>query len=127
MLSCPCVSHSHITTTSQGRAPLIIYLCVEFVAPAHSIMSFLFGKKPSPEERAREWGRQLKREQRQCDREIRALEREEMKIKMELKRAAKKNQVSAVKTYAKAIVRSNNAKVRKNRRATSCVVALFLQ
>eukprot|EP01114_Cavostelium_apophysatum_P004019 TRINITY_DN1415_c0_g1_i2.p1 TRINITY_DN1415_c0_g1~~TRINITY_DN1415_c0_g1_i2.p1 ORF type:complete len:204 (+),score=80.96 TRINITY_DN1415_c0_g1_i2:171-782(+) len=72
-------------------------------------MSFLFGKKVTPEENVRKWKRELKREERQIERNIRSIQLEENKTIKSIKDLAKKGQVANAKTLAKALVQSRKA------------------
>mmetsp|Transcript_32459 Transcript_32459/g.82700 ORF Transcript_32459/g.82700 Transcript_32459/m.82700 type:complete len:215 (-) Transcript_32459:95-739(-) len=69
-------------------------------------------------ERAREWQRQIKSEQRRLDRDINRIRQEEVKLKKEITAMANKGQVQSVRTLAKQVVRSRTSVVRLER--TKC-------
>jgi charged multivesicular body protein 3 len=73
----------------------------------------IFGKKKTMKERAREWQRQLKREQRGIQRQINQIEREEVKTKRKIKETAKKNSdKSLIMPMAKELVVTRKEKKR---------------
>lgn len=69
-------------------------------------MSFLFGRKKSPEEMLKQNQRALTRAMRDLDREKTGLERQEKKIIMDIKKMAKQGEMAAVKTMAQDLVRT---------------------
>lgn len=72
-------------------------------------MSFLFGKKETPEEMLRKNQRALNKAMRDLDRERTHLETQEKKVIMDIKKMAKMGQMDAVKVMAKDLVRTRNA------------------
>lgn len=64
----------------------------------------LFEKKPTPEELAKEWKRNIQKEIRKIDRDISTIKRAEQKSINECKALAKKGRTPAVKILAKEIV-----------------------
>ncbi|KAK4046773.1 Vacuolar protein-sorting-associated protein 24 [Microbotryomycetes sp. JL221] len=79
-----------------------------------SVQRFLFG--PTPEERVKQWQRQLKQQSRMLDREIRQLDTASNKVKADVKRLAQKGDTKNAKLLARELVRSNR---QKNRLHTS--------
>eukprot|EP01087_Luapelamoeba_hula_P020717 TRINITY_DN7120_c0_g1_i3.p1 TRINITY_DN7120_c0_g1~~TRINITY_DN7120_c0_g1_i3.p1 ORF type:complete len:211 (+),score=50.37 TRINITY_DN7120_c0_g1_i3:179-811(+) len=78
-----------------------------------SLMTTLFGgPKITPEERVRQWKRDLKREERVITRAIADINREEAKVVIEVKKAARANQPQIARSLAKQIVMSRKAKER---------------
>jgi len=69
-------------------------------------MSFLFGRKKSPEEMLKQNQRALTRAIRDLDKEKMKLERQEKQIINEIKKMAKQGEMSAVKVMAKDLVRT---------------------
>mmetsp|Transcript_28651 Transcript_28651/g.49677 ORF Transcript_28651/g.49677 Transcript_28651/m.49677 type:complete len:224 (+) Transcript_28651:81-752(+) len=69
-------------------------------------------EKPDPIEQAKEWKKNLRREERGLEREIRKMDRDEKKVEAEIKKLAKQNQIPAVKVMAKNLVQMRNAKTR---------------
>merc|ERR1711881_162119 len=75
--------------------------------PRHThIMSFLFGKRKTPEQMLRENQRMLQRAMRDLDRERTRLETQEKKVVADIKKMAKAGQMDAVKVMAKDLVRT---------------------
>jgi len=72
-------------------------------------MSFLFGKKLTPEEMLKQNQRALTKAMRDLDRERMRLEAQEKKVIMDIKKMAKMGQLDAVKVMAKDLVRTRNA------------------
>ncbi|KAL0044452.1 hypothetical protein WJX82_007425 [Trebouxia sp. C0006] len=72
-------------------------------------MSWLFGKKKSPQELLRENKRMLDKAIRELDRERMALQNQEKKVIAEIKKTAKQGQMDAVKVMAKSLVRNRHA------------------
>ena len=72
-------------------------------------MSFLFGKKLTPEEMLRNNQRALNKAMRDLDRERAHLETQEKKVIADIKKMAKMGQMDAVKVMAKDLVRTRNA------------------
>lgn len=72
-------------------------------------MSFLFGKKQTPEEMLRANQRALNKAMRDLDRERMHLEQQEKKVIADIKKMAKMGQMDAVKVMAKDLVRTRNA------------------
>eukprot|EP00933_Yihiella_yeosuensis_P046220 TRINITY_DN41711_c0_g1_i1.p1 TRINITY_DN41711_c0_g1~~TRINITY_DN41711_c0_g1_i1.p1 ORF type:complete len:216 (+),score=54.00 TRINITY_DN41711_c0_g1_i1:66-713(+) len=66
-------------------------------------------KEETVKEKARDWQRQIRGEQRRLDRDINKMRQEEEKLKKEVQAMATKGQVASVKTLARQIVRSRNA------------------
>ncbi|KAK4046990.1 Vacuolar protein-sorting-associated protein 24 [Microbotryomycetes sp. JL201] len=75
-----------------------------------SVQRFLFG--PTPEERVKQWQRQLKQQSRMLDREIRQLDTANSKVKQDVKRLALKGDTKNAKLLARELVRSNRQKDR---------------
>merc|ERR1719235_1469700 len=75
-------------------------------------MSWLFGKKKTPEEMLRENQRLLKKSKREIDREVDRLKKEEAKLVVEVKKSAKADEMSIVRIQCKDIARTR-AQVRK--------------
>ena len=71
-------------------------------------MSFLFGKKLTPEEMLRNNQRALNKAMRDLDRERQQLENQEKKVIVDIKKMAKMGQMDAVKVMAKDLVRTRN-------------------
>ena len=69
-------------------------------------MSFLFGKKLTPEEMLRNNQRALNKAMRDLDRERQQLENQEKKVIVDIKKMAKMGQMDAVKVMAKDLVRT---------------------
>lgn len=69
-------------------------------------MSWLFGKKKTPEQMLRENQRLLNRAMRELDRERTKMEQQEKKIIIDIKKMAKQGQMDAVKIMAKDLVRT---------------------
>jgi len=69
-------------------------------------MSFLFGRKKSPEEMLKANQRALNRAIRDLDKEKMKLERQEKQIINDIKKMAKQGEMSAVKVMAKDLVRT---------------------
>ncbi|CAF0737273.1 unnamed protein product [Brachionus calyciflorus] len=72
-------------------------------------MSFLFGKRLTPEEMLRNNQRALNKAMRDLDRERTHLETQEKKVIADIKKMAKMGQMDAVKVMAKDLVRTRNA------------------
>ncbi|KAL0035316.1 hypothetical protein WJX77_000643 [Trebouxia sp. C0004] len=72
-------------------------------------MSWLFGKKKTPQELLRENKRMLDKAIRELDRERMALQNQEKKVIAEIKKTAKQGQIDAVKVMAKSLVRNRHA------------------
>lgn len=72
-------------------------------------MSFLFGRKQTPEEMLRANQRALNKAMRDLDRERTNLENQEKKVIADIKKMAKMGQMDAVKVMAKDLVRTRNA------------------
>lgn len=72
-------------------------------------MSFLFGKRLTPEEMLRNNQRALNKAMRDLDRERSHLEQQEKKVIADIKKMAKMGQMDAVKVMAKDLVRTRNA------------------
>ena len=72
-------------------------------------MSFLFGKKLTPEEMLRNNQRALNKAMRDLDRERTHLENQEKKVIMDIKKMAKMGQMDAVKVMDKDLVRTRAA------------------
>eukprot|EP01121_Diplochlamys_sp_Union-15-3_P000323 TRINITY_DN10304_c0_g1_i1.p1 TRINITY_DN10304_c0_g1~~TRINITY_DN10304_c0_g1_i1.p1 ORF type:complete len:214 (+),score=54.22 TRINITY_DN10304_c0_g1_i1:66-707(+) len=72
------------------------------------MLSFVFGKKPTPEETVKKWRRELRKEGYAIERQIRAIEREIAKITREIRIAAKTN-INSARNMAKEIIRSRKA------------------
>jgi len=72
-------------------------------------MSFLFGKKQTPEEMLRANQRALNKAMRDLDRERAHMEAQEKKVIVDIKKMAKMGQMDAVKVMAKDLVRTRNA------------------
>ncbi len=72
-------------------------------------MSFLFGKRQTPEEMLRNNQRALNKAMRDLDRERAHLEMQEKKVIADIKKMAKMGQMDAVKVMAKDLVRTRNA------------------
>ncbi|RNA11602.1 Charged multivesicular body 2a [Brachionus plicatilis] len=72
-------------------------------------MSFLFGKRQTPEEMLRNNQRALNKAMRDLDRERTHLENQEKKVIADIKKMAKMGQMDAVKVMAKDLVRTRNA------------------
>lgn len=70
------------------------------------VMSFLFGKKLTPEEMLRNNQRALNKAMRDLDRERQQLENQEKKVIVDIKKMAKMGQMDAVKVMAKDLVRT---------------------
>lgn len=75
-------------------------------------MSFLFAKKKTAAEQAREWTSALKKEQRRLDSEMRKIQREMDKIKIHVKKAAKEGNDKAALTMAKSMIQANRGRNR---------------
>eukprot|EP00244_Chara_vulgaris_P004072 TRINITY_DN17880_c0_g2_i1.p1 TRINITY_DN17880_c0_g2~~TRINITY_DN17880_c0_g2_i1.p1 ORF type:complete len:236 (+),score=61.94 TRINITY_DN17880_c0_g2_i1:159-866(+) len=71
-------------------------------------MSFLFGKKQTPQELLREKKRMLDRSIRELDRERMGLQQQEKKLIAEIRKAAKQGQIPAVKVMAKDLIRTRH-------------------
>lgn len=71
-------------------------------------MSFIFGKKKTPQEVLREHQRALNRAIREMDRERQKLQNQEKKLTMEIKKLAQQGQMGAAKIMAKDLVRTRN-------------------
>jgi len=71
-------------------------------------MSFLFGKRKTPQELMREQQRLVQRSIREIDRERMALQNNEKKTIIEIKKLAKQGQVPAAKILAKDLVRTRS-------------------
>ncbi|KAK4469089.1 hypothetical protein MN116_006677 [Schistosoma mekongi] len=71
-------------------------------------MSFLFGKRKTPEEQLRDSKRTLARAVRELDREKKQLEQERVRIGNEMRMLAKRGQIDAVKVLAMQFVRTEN-------------------
>jgi len=71
-------------------------------------MSFLFGKRKTPQEQMREQQRLVQRSIREIDRERMALQQNEKKTIIEIKKLAKQGQVPAAKILAKDLVRTRS-------------------
>eukprot|EP01088_Endostelium_zonatum_P004104 TRINITY_DN1531_c0_g1_i1.p1 TRINITY_DN1531_c0_g1~~TRINITY_DN1531_c0_g1_i1.p1 ORF type:complete len:202 (-),score=71.61 TRINITY_DN1531_c0_g1_i1:68-673(-) len=69
-------------------------------------------KRKKPEEKLKEWKREVKRQERAIDRAIVELENEEKKTKIQIKTYAKKGEHSTAKLIAKQLVKSKAAKHR---------------
>ena len=69
-------------------------------------MSFLFGKRKTPEQMLRENQRLLQRSIRDLDRERTRMETQEKKVIADIKKMAKAGQMDAVKVMAKDLVRT---------------------
>jgi len=69
-------------------------------------MSFLFGKRKTPQEQMREQQRLVQRSIREIDRERMSLQANEKKTIIEIKKLAKQGQVPAAKILAKDLVRT---------------------
>ncbi|XP_003384449.1 PREDICTED: charged multivesicular body protein 2a-like [Amphimedon queenslandica] len=69
-------------------------------------MSFLFGKRKTPEEMLRQNQRALQKVIRELEKERTALERQEKKLITDIKKMAKSGQMDAVKIMAKDLVRT---------------------
>ena len=72
----------------------------------------IFGKKKTPQELAREWTRNLKKEMRQMDRQIRKSQAAKKKLQAEMKKEAKnvngdKQRLAAVRILAKSVVQQD--------------------
>uniref|UniRef100_A0A7S3DDW7 Charged multivesicular body protein 3 n=1 Tax=Palpitomonas bilix TaxID=652834 RepID=A0A7S3DDW7_9EUKA len=76
------------------------------------LKDMLFGKQPTPEEMAKSWRSNLRKEMRTVDRQIRDIERAEEKIKREIRTLAKRNDKASMTILAKEMVRSRHAKSR---------------
>jgi charged multivesicular body protein 2A len=72
-------------------------------------MSFLFGKKQTPEQMLRTNQRALTKAMRDLDRERMHLEQQEKKVIVDIKKMAKMGQMDAVKVMAKDLVRTRAA------------------
>lgn len=72
-----------------------------------SFLSNLFSKKP--EEVAKEWIRNLRREQRQVELQINKIQREQNKVKVAMKQAAKKDDTASLRILARELVHSKKA------------------
>lgn len=72
-----------------------------------SFLSGLFAKKP--EEVAKEWIRNLRKEQRQIELQINKIQREQNKVKLAMKQAAKKDDSASLRILALELVRSKKA------------------
>ena len=72
-------------------------------------MSFLFGKRLTPEEMLKNNQRALNKAMRDLDRERNHLEMQEKKVIADIKKMAKMGQMDAVKVMAKDLVRTRNA------------------
>ncbi|EAN79952.1 class-E vacuolar protein-sorting protein 24 (Vps24p), putative [Trypanosoma equiperdum] len=66
-------------------------------------------KRVPPEEKAKEWRRQLNSEMRKLDLQIRKIQREEMKVKQTARQAAKKGDTVVLRMLAKEIIHSRKA------------------
>ena len=66
----------------------------------------LFGAGKTPQEKIKEYGRQIKRSIRDMDRERGALERQEKKLMTDIKKEAKEGRVDSAKIMAKDLVRT---------------------
>jgi len=71
-------------------------------------MSFLFGKRKTPQEMMREQQRLVQRSIREIDRERMTLQNNEKKTIIEIKKLAKQGQVPAAKILAKDLVRTRS-------------------
>lgn len=71
-------------------------------------MSFIFGKKKTPQEVLREHQRALNRAIREMDRERQKLQNQEKKLVVEIKKLAQQGQMGAAKIMAKDLVRTRN-------------------
>ena len=71
-------------------------------------MSFLFGKRKTPQEMMREQQRLVNRSIREIDRERVALQNNEKKTIIEIKKLAKQGQIPAAKILAKDLVRTRS-------------------
>jgi len=71
-------------------------------------MSFLFGKRKTPQELLREQQRLVQRSIREIERERMTLQQNEKKTIIEIKKLAKQGQVPAAKILAKDLVRTRN-------------------
>jgi charged multivesicular body protein 2A len=89
-------------------------------------MSWLFGKKKTPQELLRENKRMLDKAIRELDRERMALQNQEKKVILEIKKTAKQGQMDAVKVMAKSLVR-NRAAVTKMYQLKSQLQAVSLR
>eukprot|EP00796_Vickermania_ingenoplastis_P008204 gene8204-5729_t len=72
-----------------------------------SFLKNLFGK--SPEEEAKEWIRNLRKEQRQVELQVNKIQREQNKVKIAMKQAAKKDDTASLRILALELVRSKKA------------------
>ena len=71
-------------------------------------MSFLFGKRKTPQEMMREQQRLVQRSIREIDRERTTLQNNEKKTIIEIKKLAKQGQIPAAKILAKDLVRTRS-------------------
>jgi charged multivesicular body protein 2A len=69
-------------------------------------MSFLFGRRKTPQEMLRQNQRALNKAMRDLDRERQQMEQQEKKIIIDIKKMAKQGQMDAVKIMAKDLVRT---------------------
>nr|CCC95579.1 unnamed protein product [Trypanosoma congolense IL3000] len=68
-----------------------------------------FFRREPPEERAKQWKREMNSEMRKLDLQIKRIQREEMKVKLAAREAAKKGDTTTVRMLAKEIIHSRNA------------------
>lgn len=69
-------------------------------------MSFLFGRKKTPEEMLKQNKRALNRAMRDLDREKNVLQKQEVKVIADIKKMAKQGEMESVKTMARDLVRT---------------------
>ncbi|KAI0989059.1 hypothetical protein GJ496_009113 [Pomphorhynchus laevis] len=69
-------------------------------------MSFLFGRKQTPDDMLRENQRTLNKAMREIDREHRKMEMQEQKIIVDIKQMARKQQMDVVRILAKDLIRT---------------------
>ncbi|KAL0216071.1 hypothetical protein P9112_008255 [Eukaryota sp. TZLM1-RC] len=76
------------------------------------MLARIFGKRPDPEEQAKEWRKQIRSEKRGLERQIRRIEMQEKRTQNSIKQAAKEGRMSSAKLLAKELVNSRKAKER---------------
>ncbi|KAJ9470807.1 Charged multivesicular body protein 2a-like protein 2 [Diplonema papillatum] len=71
-----------------------------------SFLSGVFGKKKTPQEKMREYKRQIDRTVRELERERTKMQNSEKKLVAEMRKMAKQNQMDAMRVMAKDLVRT---------------------